>query len=104
MNSIRSLSDVASPFAKELSQISQREQAEGKGNQSFSNFLGESINEVNTRLGESDRKNVEVAVGKSENLHAAMISYEKAETALKLLVQVRNKALDAYHEIMRMQA
>ena len=46
---------------------------------------------------------MELAVGKSENLHEAMIGYEKAETALKLLVQVRNKALDAYHEIMRMQ-
>ena len=44
-----------------------------------------------------------MAVGKTENLHDAMISMEKAETALKLMVQVRNKAIEAYHEVMRMQ-
>jgi flagellar hook-basal body complex protein FliE len=101
---IRTLSEVNSPFAKELTQARHEEKAEGAGNHSFSSFLSESVNNVNSLLNTSDRKNVEVAVGKSENLHAAMISYEKAESALKLLVQVRNKALDAYHEVMRMQA
>ena len=44
-----------------------------------------------------------MAVGKTENLHDAMINFEKAESAFKLLVQVRNRAIEAYHEIMRMQ-
>jgi flagellar hook-basal body complex protein FliE len=70
---------------------------------SFAAMLDRSVGDVNKLLNESDKKQTEVAVGKSENLHDAMISFEKADTALKLLVQVRNKAIDAYHEIMRMQ-
>ena len=70
---------------------------------SFSAFLGKSINEVDQLLKAADAKSTDMAVGKTENLHDAMISMEKAETALKLMVQVRNKAIEAYHEVMRMQ-
>lgn len=70
---------------------------------SFSKMLQHSIHEVDSLLKTSDKKMSDVAVGKSENLHEAMISFEKADVAFKLLVQVRNKAMDAYHEIMRMQ-
>ncbi len=76
---------------------------EDKSGESFAAFLNKSFNDVNSMLTTSDKKAQEMAVGKSENLHDAMINFEKAETAFKLLVQVRNKALDAYHEIMRMQ-
>jgi flagellar hook-basal body complex protein FliE len=69
----------------------------------FSSILDKSMNEVNQLLADADKKGVEHAIGKSENLHDAMIAFEKAETAFKLLVQVRNRAIDAYHEIMRMQ-
>lgn len=69
----------------------------------FSQFLNRSINEVNDMLGAADRSARELASGKSENLHDAMITMEKAETAFKLLVQVRNKVIDAYQEVMRMQ-
>ena len=103
---IKGISEIASPFSKELSQISRGNEAEGPGaaGGNFASFLNQSVNDVNTLLNASDKKSVAVAVGKSENLHDAMIGYEKAETALKLLVQVRNKAIEAYHEVMRMQA
>lgn len=76
---------------------------EPKTSESFGKLLEKTISDVNERLAESDKMNLNLATGKSENLHEAMIAVEKAETALKLLVQVRNKALDAYQEIMRMQ-
>ncbi|HIP82289.1 MAG TPA: flagellar hook-basal body complex protein FliE [Desulfocapsa sulfexigens] len=41
--------------------------------------------------------------GQAKNLHEVMISVEKADISLKMLVQFRNKALQAYEEIMRMQ-
>lgn len=69
----------------------------------FKEMLGNQIGEVNKMLQGADKAANDVAVGKSENLHEAMVSFEKAETALKFLVQVRNKAIDAYQEIMRMQ-
>jgi len=71
--------------------------------ESFSQFLNRSINEVNEMLGSADKSARDLAAGKSENLHDAMITMEKAETAFKLLVQVRNKVIDAYQEVMRMQ-
>lgn len=70
---------------------------------SFSKMLERSLNDVDEILKNSDKKMTELAVGKSENLHDAMIAFEKADVAFKLLVQVRNKAMDAYHEILRMQ-
>ena len=76
---------------------------ESKSPGGFASYLNESLGEVNSLLGEADKKSMEMAVGKTENLHDAMITFEKAESALKLLVQVRNRALEAYHEIMRMQ-
>jgi flagellar hook-basal body complex protein FliE len=44
-----------------------------------------------------------VVTGESANMHEAMIAFEKAETALKLMVQVRNKAIEAYTQISQMQ-
>ncbi len=73
------------------------------GKTSFSQELNRSINQVNDLLNAADKATEELAVGRSENLHEAMIATEKAESAMKFLVQVRNKALDAYRDIMRMQ-
>ena len=75
----------------------------GNSNESFGAYLKNSFNDVNKMLQVSDKKASDVAVGKVENLHDAMITFEKADTAFKLLVQVRNRAIEAYHEIMRMQ-
>ena len=41
--------------------------------------------------------------GSEKNLHEAMIAMEQADISLRYLVQVRNKAIEAYQEIMRMQ-
>lgn len=45
---------------------------------------------------------VEVASGNADRLHDLTIASTKAEMALKLFVQLRNKGHDAYSEIMRM--
>ncbi len=42
-------------------------------------------------------------MGENVDLHEMMIAMEKADISLRLMVQLRNKAIDAYHEIMRMQ-
>jgi flagellar hook-basal body complex protein FliE len=73
------------------------------GASSFSSMLSKSLSETNDLIQVSDQKGKELAIGKTENLHEAMIGFEKAETALKLLVQVRNKALEAYNQVLAMQ-
>jgi flagellar hook-basal body complex protein FliE len=51
----------------------------------------------------ADQAVLQANTGESVNLHELMISMEKADISLRLMVQVRNKAIDAYQEIMRMQ-
>ncbi|MDR2405877.1 MAG: flagellar hook-basal body complex protein FliE [Deltaproteobacteria bacterium] len=45
----------------------------------------------------------ELSTGRSGNIHETLISMSKAETSFKMLMQVRNKVLNAYQEIQRMQ-
>ena len=44
----------------------------------------------------------EFAVGKRQDLHEIMIASEKANLSFKFLLEIRNKLLDAYREVMRM--
>ena len=68
----------------------------------FAAALQGSIAEVNQAQVAADRAAEQMAVGETKNLHEAMIKLEEADISLRLMVQVRNKAVEAYQEIMRM--
>jgi len=71
--------------------------------QSFSNVLKESIKEVNqSQVTAYDAMN-DIATGKVENLQEAVKKIEEAELSLKLGLEVKNKALGAYKQVMAMQ-
>jgi len=70
---------------------------------SFGKVLQESIQEVNRLQVEADSAIDELAIGQTGSVHETMIAVEKADTSFRLMMQVRNKIIDAYHEIMRMQ-
>lgn len=78
------------------------ETGEGKG-ASFGEFLQNMVQEANVAQITADRKLEEVAAGRSKDLHGAVLSMEKADVQFRLLTQVRNKVIEAYREIMRMQ-
>ncbi|MGD9156987.1 MAG: flagellar hook-basal body complex protein FliE [Desulfobacteraceae bacterium] len=69
---------------------------------SFQNTLAELVSNVNNQINESDRLTEDFAIGKNNNIHEVMIAAEKAGLSMKFLMQIRNKLLDAYQEIMRM--
>ena len=71
--------------------------------ESFADSLKKAVNTVDSLQKDADVKMQELATGKSQNIHETMIAAEKADIALKLMVQVRNKIIDAYQEIIRMQ-
>lgn len=74
-----------------------------KGEQSsFEQLLKSSLEEVNGLQKQADEAIQELATGETQDLHRTMVLMEKAELSLRLMVQVRNKLLDAYQEIMRM--
>lgn len=70
---------------------------------SFSDMLKESLNDVNELQMEADKAVEELVVGKSKNVHETMIALSKAEIAFRMTLQVRNKMVEAYQEIIRMQ-
>lgn len=69
---------------------------------SFGEYLNSAIQQVSDLQLESEKLNESMALGLTDNLHQVMIASEKAELALQLTMQVRNKIMDAYQEIMRM--
>jgi len=74
-----------------------------KETKSFADTLSDAITEVNTLQKEADVKMQQLATGENKNIPDVMMSVEKADIALKLMVKVRNKVIDAYQEIMKMQ-
>ena len=71
--------------------------------QSFSNVLKESIEEVNQSQVTAYDAMSDIATGKVENLQDAVKKIEEAELSLKLGLEVKNKALGAYKQVMAMQ-
>ncbi len=70
---------------------------------SFADTLREAIGSVNEIQKSADKMAQELATGRTDNIAEVMIATEKADIALKLMVQVRNKIIDAYQEVMKMQ-
>jgi flagellar hook-basal body complex protein FliE len=69
----------------------------------FMDHLSNAISEVNSMQKTADKMAMGVASGKNENLHETMLASTQAEIAFNLMVQIRNRALEAYQEVMRMQ-
>jgi flagellar hook-basal body complex protein FliE len=69
----------------------------------FASWLTQSLDGVNQQLVQADHGLQSLATGEAQNLHQVMISLEQARVGIQLLAQVRNRLLDAYQEILRMQ-
>lgn len=69
----------------------------------FSERLQAEINAVDTKLQAAEVNLHDLASGKQTNIHHVMLSLEDARMSFQLLAQVRNKVLEAYQELLRMQ-
>jgi flagellar hook-basal body complex protein FliE len=70
---------------------------------SFLQRVSEGLQEVNQQLLTSQVDLQRLAVGDAENLHEIMIRLEESRISLQLMLQVRNRVLEAYQDVMRMQ-
>jgi flagellar hook-basal body complex protein FliE len=86
---------VPQPVAKGLSASEVTDQ--------FGSFLTDAMNKLNTQQQQVDQMNGQFAKGEISDVHQIMIASEKASLGLELTVQIRNKVIDAYQEVMRMQ-
>jgi len=75
----------------------------GASGTSFSETLEGAINDVDALQKEADTQVEAFVRGEQENIHEVMLSMEKARTSFQLMVEVRNRMLETYQELMRMQ-
>lgn len=71
--------------------------------QSFKSWMSSAIEDVNKAQVDSAVMTEKMARGDNVDLHDVMITAEKASVTLQTTIEVRNKAIEAYQEIMRMQ-
>ena len=76
--------------------------AEAPG-KSFADTLKDAVGSVNQLQKTADTKMQHLATGKTSDIPDVMMAVEKADIALRLMVQVRNKIIEAYQDIMKMQ-
>jgi flagellar hook-basal body complex protein FliE len=69
---------------------------------SFANTLKEAIDKVNDYQVQSDTLTNKLIQGENVELHEVMIAAQKANITLNATVEIRNKVIEAYQEIMRM--
>jgi flagellar hook-basal body complex protein FliE len=73
------------------------------GGTDFAQELKNALGNVNQMQVDSEKAMSDIATGSVKDLHQAAIAIDKAEISMKLMLEVRNKALNAYKEITRTQ-
>lgn len=89
---------------KEINQINEAGKLSGekKNELSFKSIFDNALGDYVEAEAKVDEDIYRLSTGESDDLHNLMINAKKSEVSLDLLIQLRNKALDAYNEIMRM--
>lgn len=75
----------------------------GAASGDFANILEKSLSAVNEQQVKGDKAMADIATGEVKDLHQAALAIGKAETSMKMMLEIRNKALSAYKEISRTQ-
>lgn len=94
------LSSISKISLQNSEQIKQKDQ---DGGADFMSVLKDTMNEVNTLQHKGEEALTSIATGSVKDLHQAAITMDKAELSMKMMLEVRNKALSAYKEVLRTQ-
>lgn len=73
------------------------------GGKDFSQVMRDAVKEINELQTNADEAIAKVQLDNTASIHEAMIALEQAGISFRALMTVRNKILDAYQEVMRMQ-
>jgi flagellar hook-basal body complex protein FliE len=96
MEVIHSISPLLTTAQPATSHVAQAEAT-------FGDILTNLVAQTNEQQQNADQAIQQLHAGGEKNLHEAMIAMEKADISLRYTIQVRNKAIEAYQEVMRMQ-
>lgn len=91
------------PTIRNLAQEALVKKPANPGAESFTDQLMSKVAEVDQMQQGAEQAMAEGALKGATNIHETMIRLEEADCGLRLLTKIRNKAIDAYHEMMRMQ-
>ncbi|MBN1847716.1 MAG: flagellar hook-basal body complex protein FliE [Deltaproteobacteria bacterium] len=94
--------DPIDKVSSESFSLTNLNQGRMKQNESFQDIFRSLISHTDNMIKDANQKAEDFAVGKNHNIHEIMIASEKAGLTFKFLLQIRNKLLEAYQEIMRM--
>ncbi len=70
---------------------------------SFTDILNNALQDARETEAANDVNTLALLAGESTDIHTATTEAKRAELALNLAIQIRNKVIDAYNEVMRMQ-
>lgn len=85
------------------SHLGETQAVESEPVKTFGEFLVDELKKTNELQLESDKLNAALAAGRIEDISQVVVAAQKADIALQLTLQLRNRATSAYQEIMRMQ-
>ncbi|MDA8441535.1 MAG: flagellar hook-basal body complex protein FliE [Peptococcaceae bacterium] len=77
--------------------------APGQSNGDFAKFLSDALDSVNNSQLAAQQADTNLAAGNTSDVASVMVTTEKAELAIDAAVQIRNKVIEAYQQIMQMQ-
>ncbi len=97
---IKSINPSLERMIEEFKKINSGEDKEAN---SFPKILESLVNQVNDLQNKADESVQKLVSGEAESIHQVMIAIEEADLAFRLMMEVRNKLIEAYQEIMRMQ-
>jgi flagellar hook-basal body complex protein FliE len=80
-----------------------KESSEAAGSIPFADYFKKALDNTNGLLIDAQNLADDFAAGRTDNIHQVFLAAEKADIALQFTMQIRNKIMDAYSEIMRMQ-
>jgi flagellar hook-basal body complex protein FliE len=73
------------------------------GNVDFAEMLKKELDDTNKVMQEGQEANIEIATGTVKDLAKANIAIEKADLKMQMMLEVRNKAINAYKELSKIQ-
>ena len=99
------VSAAAQKIAKEFESIgvTSSKKAEESSGGNFKNVLDGYLKETNDMQNEADQSLSKLVRGETDNVHEVMLAMSKADVSFRMMVEVRNKLVEAYQEVMRMQ-
>ena len=88
---------------QQLNELQKQVQTKDVEESKFGNVLTQAMEEIDSLQNQSHQEIEKVLGGNITDVHSAMIAMQKADLSFQMMMQIRNKLVEAYHEIMRMQ-